>query len=70
MFRHSAAIWFAKRKLTEAELRLLFEWSSESKTPSVYVHLTSDDARKAGLRAHGIMPVEEEVKDAQRARWL
>jgi len=62
MFRHSAATWFAKRKLTEAELRLMFGWSEDSRTPSVYVHLTNDDAKRAGLRAYGIVQAEDEGK--------
>ncbi len=58
MFRHTRATHLAQH-LPEAKLRILFGWSRDSKTPSIYVHLSGRDVEDDLLRLNGIIPKED-----------
>jgi len=49
LLRHTRATHLAKY-LTEPEMRLFFGWSSKSKMPSVYVHLSMRDVENKIIR--------------------
>ena len=58
MFRHCSATRNAKY-LTDAEMRLMFGWSRESKMPGVYVHLNGGDLEEKYQQVYGSgRPVE------------
>ncbi len=58
LFRHSRATELAKH-LPEAKLRILFGWSRDSKTPSIYIHLSGKDVEDDLLRLNGIFPKKD-----------
>ena len=59
LFRHSAATKAAKY-LTESQLRIRQGWASDSKMPSVYVHLINADVDNAYLSHLGVKSTESE----------
>ena len=52
MFRHCSATRNAKY-LTDAEMRIMFGWSRESKMPGVYVHLNGGDLEQKYQQVYG-----------------
>ena len=65
LFRHSAATKAAKY-LTESQLRIRQGWASDSKMPSVYVHLINADVDNAYLSHLGIR--SEEIEPALKPK--
>ena len=59
LLRHTRATELASI-LTEAQMKELLGWVQSSDMPSVYVHLSGRDVDEALLKAHGIMPKQEE----------
>ena len=59
LLRHTRATELANI-LTEAQMKEMFGWVQSSDMPSVYVHLSGRDVDNALLRAHGIIPSQEE----------
>ena len=61
MFRHTENTMLTKRHVPAAARKKLHGWSPNSTVPSIYEHLTDDDAINAALRGHGIIPPEEKT---------
>jgi len=59
LLRHTRATELASI-LTEAQMKEMLGWVQSSDMPSVYVHLSGRDVDNALLKAHGIMPDQEE----------
>jgi integrase len=59
LFRHTRATHLA-RHLKETELRIVFGWSKDSKTPSTYIHLSGSDVEDRLLELNGIKIKENE----------
>ncbi|MGP8147168.1 MAG: tyrosine-type recombinase/integrase [Thermoplasmata archaeon] len=63
LFRHSRATDLLRKHMSEGEVKTLLGWTPRSTMLSKYGHLTSDDARRALLRAEGFevaLPEESE----------
>lgn len=61
LFRHSQITQTATF-LTEAQQKIRYGWSSTSKMPARYTHLTEQDVDDAILRHHGIVKQEKQVQ--------
>jgi len=60
-FRHARATHLANF-LTEAQLKMVFGWTQNSRMPGRYVHLSGRDVDNALLRVHGLAEKTEEEK--------
>ena len=67
LFRHSRATFYANR-LTDRQMEKLFGWSSGSRQPANYSHLSTNDVNNAVLVANGLRPVESLSAPKLRAR--
>jgi integrase len=53
LWRHSSATFYAN-KLTEQQLKAMFGWTADSRSASVYVHMSMRDLDDAILKINGI----------------
>lgn len=59
--RHSQCTFYADSDVNEAKMREIFGWTSTSKMPSRYTHLTGRSSKKTVLALRGVEKVEEKV---------
>ena len=60
--RHTQCTFYADKDVNEAKMRQIFGWTSNSKMPSRYSHLTGRSGKKTVLSLRGIEKIEEKVE--------
>jgi len=63
LLRHTRLTELAKLGFTEAELRVFAGWSGGSKTPEIYIHLSSRDIDDKLLAVHGKIALKDVDKE-------
>ena len=69
LFRHTRLTELAKR-YTEAELRLIAGWETDSKMPGVYVHLSGRDIKERMAVREGLKEEEAEEEISPLKPWI